>query len=90
MTLSSFRAAPRRGHLERVKRIYGYLSKMRNAVIRVRTDEPDFSGLPTAEYDWKNTVYGICKKLLKKISHHQKLNFSLCSIMLMLILCIAF
>ncbi len=33
MTMSSFRAAPRKGHLERVKRIYGYLSKMRHAAI---------------------------------------------------------
>jgi hypothetical protein len=30
MTLSSFRANPRQGHLNRVKRIYSYLSKMRN------------------------------------------------------------
>jgi len=31
MTLSSFRAAPREGHLERAKRIYGYLRKMKHA-----------------------------------------------------------
>ena len=64
MTLSFFRASPRRGHLDRVKRIYGYLSKMRNAVIRIRTDEPDFSGLPTVEYDWEKTVYGNCKEVI--------------------------
>ena len=29
MSLSSFRAMPRRGHLERAKRIYGYLRKMK-------------------------------------------------------------
>ena len=46
MSLSSFRVAPRIGHLERCKRIYGYLHKMRHATIRVRTDEPDFSALP--------------------------------------------
>jgi hypothetical protein len=28
MSMSRFRAAPRQGHLERLKRIYGYLSKM--------------------------------------------------------------
>ena len=28
MTLSSFRAQPRKGHLERVKRIYGYIYKL--------------------------------------------------------------
>jgi hypothetical protein len=27
-TMSSFRAAPRVGHLERLKKIYGFLSKM--------------------------------------------------------------
>ena len=46
MTLSRFRAAPRQGHLTRVKRIYGYLSKMRHGVIRIRMDLPDYSVLP--------------------------------------------
>ena len=64
MTLSSFRSAPRRGHLDRVKRIFGYLAKMKHAVIRIRTEEPDFSGLPTKEYDWEKTVYGDCKEVL--------------------------
>ncbi len=52
MTLSSFRAAPRKGHLERVKRIYGYLAKMKHASIRIRTDEPDYSDLPEMEFEW--------------------------------------
>ena len=51
MSLSSFRVAPRVGHLERCKHIYAYLSKMRHAAIRVRTDEPDFSALPDITYD---------------------------------------
>jgi hypothetical protein len=58
MTLSSFRAAPRRGHMLRVKRIFGYLAKMKDAVIRVRTGIPDYSDLPTQEFDWSRTVYG--------------------------------
>jgi hypothetical protein len=37
-TMSGFRIAPRIGHLKRLQRIYGYLSKMRFASIRVRTD----------------------------------------------------
>jgi hypothetical protein len=41
MTLSGFCAAPQKGHLDRVKRIYGYLSKMRHASIRIRVEEPD-------------------------------------------------
>jgi len=64
MTLSSFRAAPRKGHLERAKRIYGYLSKMRNAAIRVRTDEPDYSDIPVQEIDWSRTVHGKIEEII--------------------------
>ena len=40
----------------------GYLSKFRSACIRVRTDEPDYSDLPSKEYDWAKTVYGEVKE----------------------------
>jgi hypothetical protein len=43
MSLSSFHAMPRRGHLERAKQIYGYLQKMKEARIRVLTNKPDYS-----------------------------------------------
>ena len=62
MTMSGFRVAPRRGHLERLKRIYSYLSKMRHAAIRIRVDEPDYSDVPDFEYDWSQTVYGNVKE----------------------------
>ena len=59
MTLSAFRAAPRRGHLDRAKHIYGYLAKMRHAAIRtICTDEPDYSDIPDFQYDWSKSVYG--------------------------------
>ena len=64
MSLSSFRVAPRVGHLERCKCIYAYLSKMRHAAIRVRTDEPDFSALPDITYDWAQSVYGNVKEVI--------------------------
>jgi hypothetical protein len=64
MSLSSFRAAPRKGHLQRAKRVVGYLSKLRNAVIRVRTEMPDFSMIPLQSYDWSHTVYAGAKELL--------------------------
>jgi hypothetical protein len=38
MTMSSFRTAPRQGHLTRLKRIYGYLKKFSSAAIRIRTN----------------------------------------------------
>jgi hypothetical protein len=58
MTLSSFRSVPRRGHLDRAKRICCYLARMKHAVIRFWTKELDYSGLPTLEYDWERSVYG--------------------------------
>jgi hypothetical protein len=64
MTMSGFRMAPRAGHLERLKRIYGYLSKMRHACIRVRTEEPDYSDLPDLKPDWSRSVYGELSEVL--------------------------
>ena len=66
MSLSSFRSAPRRGHLELVKRIFGYLAKIKHAVIIIRTDEPDFSSLPKAEFGWEKTVYGNVTEMIPK------------------------
>ena len=62
MTMSRFRAAPRQGHLDRVKRIIGYLYKMKHGVIRFRTEEPDFSMLEKKEYEWFYTCYGGAKE----------------------------
>lgn len=62
MTMSGFRVAPRVGHLERVKRICGYLCKMKHGFIRIRTDPPDYSDLQEAHYDWERTVYGDVKE----------------------------
>ena len=57
MTMSSFRAAPRVGHMDRVRRIYGYLSKFKHGTIRIRSEEPDYSDLPEQDLDWANSVY---------------------------------
>jgi hypothetical protein len=64
MTLASFRANPRQGHLDRCKRIYGYLYKMRNGIIRIRTEEPDYSALPEKVYDWEQSVYAGAEELM--------------------------
>jgi hypothetical protein len=64
MSLSSFRTMPRRGHLERAKRIYGYLRKMKEARIRVLTNEPDYSDYQDPEYDWSSSVYGNVKEVI--------------------------
>ena len=57
MSLSRFRAQPRKGHLDRAKRIVGYLLFLPDGAIRFRTGEPDFSSLKDQEYDWTRTVY---------------------------------
>jgi hypothetical protein len=64
MTMSGFFVAPRKAHLERVKRMCSCLSMMRNAVIRFYTKEPDHSNLPDIQYDWSRSVYGELTEVL--------------------------
>lgn len=66
MTLSGFRAQPRIGHMEHAKRVVGYLYKKRSATIRIRTSEPDYSGLEDQEFDWTSSVYGNIKEEIPK------------------------
>jgi hypothetical protein len=64
MTLSSFHVAPCHDHMDRVKQIYGYLAKVKDAAIRICTDTPDLSELPEQVYTWDHTVYGDVKEIL--------------------------
>ena len=64
MSLSSFRAAPRRGHLDRAKRVVGYIAKFKEGCIRIRTGIPNFSEYPPQQYDWMNTIYEDAQELL--------------------------
>ena len=57
MSMSRFRLAPKVGHIERIKRIYGYLSRTKHYALRFRTDEPIYMHLPDLEYDWTR-IYG--------------------------------
>ena len=43
MSMPSSRLAPKIGHLERIKMLYGYLAKTKHFAIRYRTKEPDYS-----------------------------------------------
>ena len=64
MSLSRFRAQPRKGPFGRAKRIVGYLLFLPDGAIRFRTGEPDFSSLKDQEYDWTRTVYsGACEQI---------------------------
>jgi hypothetical protein len=64
MSLSSYRAAPRKGHLSRVKRLIGYLVKMRNALIRVRTEMPDYSSHPESRHKWDRSIYAGAREII--------------------------
>ena len=64
MTMSSVQVAPRKGHLERLKHICGFLSKFKMAAIRVRTEEPDYSDLHRKEYDWEHTCYAGAREVI--------------------------
>ncbi|MGL5934729.1 MAG: Ty1/Copia family ribonuclease HI, partial [Cetobacterium sp.] len=57
---------PRLGHLERLKPICGYLSKMKHGFIRVRTEELDYSDMADITYEWAKTVYGDVKEEIPK------------------------
>jgi hypothetical protein len=75
VTMSGFRMSPRIGNLNRLRRIYGYLSKMRFASIRVRTEEPDYYDLPVNAHDWTYSVYGNETKLLPTDAPEPQVNY---------------
>ena len=45
ITMSRFQAQPRKGHLERLKRIYAYVIRTKDYATRFRTTQPDYSCL---------------------------------------------
>jgi Reverse transcriptase (RNA-dependent DNA polymerase) len=63
-SLSRFRAVPREGHQERVKRVCGYLRKHPEGAIRFRVQWPEnetiFGDMP--DHEWQHTVYGDAKE----------------------------
>ena len=63
-TMSRFRSAPRKGHLHRLQRIYGYVLKTKRYSTRYRTQEPDYSYLPSMKYDRFYTVYGNVQEII--------------------------
>ena len=57
MSMSWLRHAPKIGHVERMKRVYGYLLKTKQYTIRYRTELPDYSHVPVQElvnHVWKS------------------------------------
>ena len=63
-TMSRFRAAPRQGHIDRLKRIYACTIRTKDYAIRFRTYHPDYSFLPEQNFDWTYSVYGDVHEIL--------------------------
>ena len=63
-TMSRFRAAPRQGHMDRLKRIYSCAIRTKEYAIRFRTEKPDYSFLPDQDFDWIYSVYGDVHEIL--------------------------
>ena len=66
-TMSRFRAAPRQGHMDRLKRIYSYAIRIKDYAIWFRTDQPDYSFLPDQDFDWTYSVYGNVQEILPDV-----------------------
>ena len=65
VSLSRFRLEPRKGHMERVKRVFGYLRRFPDAALRFRTGIPNLESVVNMdEYDWMYSVYGDVKEQL--------------------------
>ena len=68
-TMSRFRSSPRKGHIERLHRIYGYVLKTKLYSTRYRTEKPDHCYLPNMKYDWSYTVYGSVQEIIPSNCH---------------------
>ena len=58
MNLSGFCTALQIGHMTCVKRVVGYLCKMRHGKIRFQTNLPDYLSVPDEHYGWENSIDG--------------------------------
>jgi hypothetical protein len=64
MSRYQFRIAPRHGHLQQMKYIYGYLKKYKHGASCVQTENPDLTMFPMIDYNWLHTVYGKMHELI--------------------------
>ena len=67
MSMSRFRLAPKIGHLERMKRLYGYLAKTKHFTMRYRNKEPDYSHLPKQNMNGLELIMEMSKKKSQEI-----------------------
>jgi hypothetical protein len=64
-TMSSFRVAPRHGHLDCLKCMYGYLKCNPTGATRFRVKIPNHEQIANPiQYDWSSSIYGNVKEEL--------------------------
>ena len=70
-TMSRFRAAPRQGHMDRLKRIYASAIRTKEYEVRFRTDQPDCSFLLDQDFT-RHTLYMVIstKSFLMTCQNH--------------------
>ena len=44
--------------MDRIKRVFCYITKMKHGALRFRTELPDYSDIPESVYDWEKSIYG--------------------------------
>ena len=50
--------------MDRLKRIYSYVTRTKDYAIRFRTEQSDYSFLPDQDFDWAYSVYGNVQEIL--------------------------
>ena len=66
MKMLSLQTSRKQGHLKRLQRMYEYLSKFSEYAMKIRTEEPDYSGISIKQYEWEKSIYGNVKELIRK------------------------
>ena len=66
MNTSSFRDIQRKGRIDRMKKMYSYVSKTRHTATIIRTEEADFSDLPDDSNTCNQSIYGNMKEEIPK------------------------
>ena len=57
VTMARFRPAPRRGHLDRLKRIYCFLRNYKKTAIKFNVEMPDYSMYNVEKVNWGSIYY---------------------------------
>ena len=68
MPMGVFWAQPRIGHMDRLKRIFGFLRRHKKSAVKFRTGMPDYSQYPPKEYDWQYVYWKVIEELPRNMA----------------------